>query len=134
MGINWSATALALAVGMVVAGVWYGKAFSALWAALTGIDPADSKRASRRNMVQLLIANGLSAVGLAFGIAIAAEAAGDDSVWLALVVGFAAWSTLSASTLLQHNAFELKPAKLTVLNTAYQLVLFLAMALVIGLF
>lgn len=41
--------------------------------------------------------------------------------------------TLSASTLLQHNAFELKPAKLTLINTAYQLALFLAMSLAIGL-
>ncbi|WP_240192501.1 DUF1761 domain-containing protein [Glycomyces sp. YM15] len=31
------------------------------------------------------------------------------------------------------RSFELKPAKLTILNSAYQLVLFLAMALVIGL-
>jgi hypothetical protein len=57
----------------------------------------------------------------------------DDSVWPALIVGLVAWATLSATTLLQHNAFELKPPKLTFLNNAYQLVLFLAMALVIGL-
>jgi hypothetical protein len=54
-------------------------------------------------------------------------------VWPALVVGLVAWATLSATTLLQHNAFELKPRALTFLNNAYQLVLFLAMALVIGL-
>jgi hypothetical protein len=134
VGINWLAVLLAFGVGMAVAFVWYAKVFADLWAQLAGVDPAELKKAGRRNMVQLLIANGLSAIGLAFGIAIAAEAAGDDSVWLALLVGFAAWLTLSASTLLQHNAFELKPAKLTLLNNAYQLVLFLAMALVIGLF
>jgi hypothetical protein len=41
--------------------------------------------------------------------------------------------TFSATTLLQHNAFELKSARLTVLNSAYQLVLFLGMALTIRL-
>src|SRR5262245_46955490 len=55
------------------------------------------------------------------------------SVWMALLVGFAAWLTFSATTLIQHNAFELKPAKLTAINTGYQLALFLAMSLVIGL-
>ena len=60
-------------------------------------------------------------------------ATGNGSLWLALLVGFGAWLTFSASTLLQHNAFELKPARLTVLNSAYQLVLFLGMALTIGL-
>jgi len=84
-------------------------------------------------MIQLLVANGVTAIGLAFGIGIAAAATGNHSVWMALLVGFAAWLTFSATTLLQHNAFELKPAKLTAINTGYQLALFLAMSLVIGL-
>ncbi|MEV0671531.1 DUF1761 domain-containing protein [Mycobacterium sp. NPDC050441] len=62
------------------------------------------------------------------------SATGIHSVWLALVVGFAAWRAFSATTLFQHNAFELKPPKLTAINTAYQLALFLAMSFVIGLF
>lgn len=133
MEFNWLGTALAIVVGMVVAGVWYGKVFLALWWRLTGIAPEDSKKASRRNMVQLLIANSVTAVGLAVGDAIASKALDDDSVWPALLVGLVAWLTFSATTLLQHNAFELKPPKLTLLNCAYQLVLFLSMSLVIGL-
>ncbi|MDT7749982.1 MAG: hypothetical protein QOD96_3644 [Pseudonocardiales bacterium] len=39
----------------------------------------------------------------------------------------------SLTTLVQHNAFEQKPARLTVINSAYQLTLFLGMALAIGL-
>ncbi|TCO55786.1 DUF1761 domain-containing protein [Actinocrispum wychmicini] len=134
MEINWLATVLAFVVGMVVAVVWYSKiGFVAVWGKLTGITPEDTKKASGRNMVQLLIANSVTAVGLAVGIGIASKAAGDDSVWLALLVGLVAWLTFSATTLLQHNAFELKPPKLTLVNISYQLVLFLAMALVIGL-
>jgi hypothetical protein len=45
----------------------------------------------------------------------------------------AAWLAFSATTLLQHNAFELKPPRLTVINSAYQLTLFIAMTLAIGL-
>lgn len=134
MQINWLGVVLALVAGMVVAGVWYGKLFLALWWNLTGITPDQSKAASRRNMNQLLIANAVTAVGLAAAIAVTASQTGNDSVWLALAVGFAAWLAFSATTLVQHNAFELKPPKLTVLNIAYQLVLFLAMSLVIGLF
>lgn len=133
MEIDWLATVLAIVVGMAVAGMWYGKVFLAVWWKLTGIAPEDSKKASRRNMVQLLIANSVTAIGLALGIEIASAAFGEDSVWLALLVGFVAWLTFSATTLLQHNAFELKPPKLTIINSSYQLVLFLAMALVIGL-
>lgn len=133
MEINWLGTVLAIVVGMAVAGVWYGKAFLAVWWKLTGITPEQSKNASRRNMVQLLIANSVTAVGLAIGIALASKASGDDSVWQALLVGLVAGLTFSATTLLQHNAFELKPAKLTFINISYQLTLFLAMSLPIGL-
>lgn len=134
MEINWLGAALAFVAGMVVAFFWYQKGYFAThWERLTGIGPERSKPVRTRNMIQLAIANCLTAVGLAFGVEIASAATGIDSVWLALLVGFVAWLTLSATTLLQHNAFEQKPAKLTIINTGYQLVLFLAMSLVIGL-
>ncbi|TDD58617.1 DUF1761 domain-containing protein [Kribbella antibiotica] len=132
MNINWLAVVPALVVGMVVARLWYGKFFLAAWWKLTGIRPEESKQASKKNLTQLLVANAVTAAGLTIGIGVAASATDDDSVWLALLVGVAVWLTFSASTLLQHNAFELKPAKLTLMNCAYQLVLFLGMALTIG--
>ena len=100
---------------------------------LTGVTPERSKPARVRNMTQLFIAVSLTALGLALAIGITAEATGNDSVWIALLVGLASWLALSASTLLQHNAFELKPARLTIINAGYQLVLFLVMSLVLGL-
>lgn len=132
MELDWLAIVAATVVGMVVAGTWYGKAFTTLWSSLTGVAAADSQKASRRNITQLLVANGMTAVGLTAGIKFTSMAVGNGSVWLALLVGFAAWLAFSASTLIQHNAFELKPPQLTVLNSAYQLVLFLGMALTIG--
>ena len=135
MEINWLGVVLAVAAGMVVAFAWYQDGFLGThWKKLTNNSPERSKAAQIRNMIQLLIANGVTAIGLAFGIGIAAAATGEDSVWMALLVGFAAWLTLSATTLLQHNGFELKPAKLTAINIGYQLALFLAISLVIGLF
>lgn len=134
MGINWLGAALAFVAGMVVAFIWYQKGFIAnAWERLTGVTPDRSRPARARNMTQLLIANCVTAIGLTAGITITSKATGDRSVGLALLVGLAAWLAFSASTLLQHNAFELKPATLTVINTGYQLVLFLAMSLVIGL-
>ncbi|MFI1236733.1 DUF1761 domain-containing protein [Nocardia salmonicida] len=134
MEINWLGAALAFVAGMVVAFIWYQKGFIAnAWERLTGVTPDRSRPARARNMTQLAIANLLTAVGLAAGSSLASEATGDESVGMALLVGFAAWLTFSASTLLQHNAFELKPARLTVINSSYQLALFLAMSVVIGL-
>ncbi|PKV76722.1 DUF1761 domain-containing protein [Nocardia fluminea] len=134
MEINWLGAALAFVAGMVVAFIWYQKGFIAnAWERLTGVTPERSRPARARNMTQLAIANLVTAVGLAAGISLASEATGDESVGMALLVGFAAWLAFSASTLLQHNAFELKPARLTVINSSYQLALYLAMSVVIGL-
>lgn len=134
MEIGWLGVVLAVVAGMVVAFLWYQKGpIADAWETLTGVTPERSKPARARNMTQLLIAVILTAVGLALAIAAATEAVGNDSVWIALLVGFVAWLAFSGSTLLQHNAFELKPAKLTIINTGYQLVLFLVMSLVLGL-
>lgn len=134
MEINWLGVVLAFIAGMAVAFAWYQEGIlGAHWQKLTS-NPLERSRAARtRNMIQLFVANGVTAIGLAFGIGSAAAATGHDSVWMALLVGFAVWLTFSATTLLQHNAFELKPAKLTAINIGYQLTLFLAMSLVIGL-
>lgn len=134
MEINWLGAALAFVAGMVVAFLWYQGGFIAnAWERMTGVTPDRSRPARTRNMTQLAIANLLTAGGLAAALSLASAATGDESVGMALLVGFAAWLTFSASTLLQHNAFELKPAKLTVINSSYQLTLFLAMSVVIGL-
>lgn len=134
IGINWLGVVLAIVAGMVVAFLWYQKGpIANAWEKLTGVTPERIKPVRVRSMLQLFITVIIMALGLAVVIQIAAEATGNDSVWGALLVGLAMWVAFSASTLVQHNAFEMKPAKLTLINTGYQLVLFLAMSLMLGL-
>ncbi|WP_454295298.1 DUF1761 domain-containing protein [Salana multivorans] len=134
MEINWLGVLLAFVAGMAVAMAWYSKgAIADAWEKLTGITPERNKPVRNRNLALLAVANAMTAVGLAWGIEAVSAATGKDSVWLALLVGLVAWLTLSATTLLQHNAFEQKPARLTMINSGYQLALFLAVSLVIGL-
>ena len=130
---SWLAAAAATVVGMIIAGIWYTKAFGDAWIKLTGVTKEDSKKAGKTPMVILLVTNFVFAAALTASIAVATEFFKDNSVWLALVVGFAMWLGFSATTLLQHNSFELKPVKLTLINNGYQLALFLGMALVISL-
>lgn len=134
MDLNWLGIALGFVAGMVVAFLWYSDwHFGSRWAKLTGIAPERSRAARTSNMVQLALANALTAVGLGCAIAATFWATDTRSVGLDVLVGAVAWLTLSMTTLLQHNAFELKPMALTVLNSEYQLTLFLAVALASGL-
>jgi hypothetical protein len=134
LDISWLAVVVAIVVGMVIAWVWYSDwgLVGGTWRKLTGITKADSVRAGKRPFVVLVVAIVVTALALAVACSIASAVFG-DSVWLALAVGLAAWLGFSVSTLVQHNGFEQKPVRLTMINSAYQLVLFLGMALPIGL-
>lgn len=135
MEISWIGVLLAFVAGMVVAMAWYSKGLIAdSWEGLTGITPERSKPVRTQNLTLLAVSNAATTVGLTFAVGLTSAATGNDTVWMAAVVGAVAWLTLSASTLLQHNSFEQKPLKLTTINAGYQLALFLAITLVLGLF
>lgn len=126
---------VAIVVGMAIAWGWYSDwgLVGGTWRKLTGVTKEDSARAGKSPFAILVVCIVVTALALAVACAIAAAYFGSDSVWLALAVGLAAWLGFSLSTLAQHNGFEQKPGRLTVINSAYQLVLFLGMALAIGL-
>lgn len=133
--VNWLAVAIAAIVGTAIAGIWYQEpVFGKAWRKATGVTPKQSKQAGNAPMVVLLLVNFVTAVALASLVYIASHFFKDYSVGFALLVGAVAGLTLSVTTLIVHNGFELKPKKLTLINVAYQLAIFLAMTLVIGLF
>lgn len=133
--ISGPTVVVASLVGMVIAWVWYSDwgLVGGRWRALTGVTKEDSTRAGHRPFAILVVAIIATALTLAAACSIAAAGLGSDSVWLSLAVGASAWLGFSLSTLAQHNGFEQKPARLTAINSAYQFVLFLGMAGVIGL-
>ncbi|MFC7624727.1 DUF1761 domain-containing protein [Microlunatus sp. GCM10028923] len=135
LSISWLAVVAAIMVGMVIAWVWYSDwgLLGPRWRQLTGVTKADSVRAGKRPFVILVGSIIVTAVALALACAVAVGFFGGGSPWIELAVGAVAWLGFSASTLAQHNGFEQKPVRLTMINNAYQLVLFLGMSLVIGL-
>ncbi|WP_086829740.1 DUF1761 domain-containing protein [Allokutzneria sp. NRRL B-24872] len=135
LSISWLAVVAATAVGMAIAWLWYSDwgLAGGLWRKLTGVTKEDSERAGKRPFVVLVASIVLTALALASASSVASGFFGSNSPWVALAVGLVAWLGFSLSTLAQHNGFEQKPGRLTALNSAYQLVLFLGMAIPIGL-
>lgn len=133
--ISWLAVGAAVMVGMVIAWVWYSDwgLVGSTWRGLTGVTKADSVRAGKAPFVVLIAAIIVTALTLAITSSAASVVMGSDSFAVALLVAFLAWLGFSLTTLAQHNGFEQKPKRLTAINSAYQLVLFLGMGLVIGL-
>lgn len=135
LSISWLAVVAAIVVGMVIAWVWYSDwgLAGAAWRKLTGVTKEDSVRGGKKPFVVLVASIIVTALGLAVACSIASAFFGSDSVGIDLAVALATWLGFSLSTLAQHNGFEQKPVRLTVINSAYQFLLFLGMALAIGL-
>lgn len=134
LDISWVAVGVAILVGMVIAWVWYSDwgLVGGTWRQLTGVTREDSARGGKRPFMILVLSIIVTAIVLAVACSVAAQNFDNDSLWLAIVVGLAAWIGFSLSTLAQHNGFEQKPGRLTVINGAYQGALFLGMAIPIG--
>jgi len=135
LSISWLAVVVATVVGMAIAWIWYSDwgLVGGAWRKLTGVTKEDSVRAGKGPFVVLVASIIVTALTLAAASSIASGFFGTDSFWIALAVGFVAWLGFSLSTLAQHNGFEQKPGRLTLINSAYQLVLFLGVAVPIGL-
>lgn len=133
--INWLAVAIATFIGTAIAGIWYQEpVFGKAWRKATGVTPKQSRQAGNAPMVILLLVNLVTAIALACLVQICAYFFDDYSVPFAVLNGAVAALALSATTLIVHNGFELKPKRLTLINATYQLVIFMAMTLIIGLF
>ena len=135
LSISWVAVVVAIVVGMAIAWVWYSDwgLVGSTWRNLTGVTKEDSVKGGKGPFVILVASIVVTAVALAVACSVASALFDSDSVRFALAVGFAVWLGFSLSTLAQHNGFEQKPVRLTLINGAYQLALLLGMAVPIGL-
>ncbi|MFI1235608.1 DUF1761 domain-containing protein [Nocardia salmonicida] len=135
LSISWPAVVAEIAIGTAIAWIWYSDwgLVGGVWRKLTGVTKEDSERGGKGPFVVLVASIVVTALALAAASSVTSGFFGIDSFWAALAVALAAWLGFSLSTLAQHNGFEQKPGQLTVINGAYQLVLFLGMAVPIGL-
>lgn len=133
--INWIAVVIATAIGTIVAGIWYQEpVFGKVWRRLTGVTAKQSKQAGNTPIFAMLLANFITAIALAFMLNILSTFFENHTIWFGLLCGLVTCLAFSITTLIVHNGFELKPRKLTFINSLYQFVLFLSMTLTISLF
>lgn len=133
--INWIAVIAATVIGTAIAGIWYQEPiFGKVWRKLTGVSPKQSKQAGNIPMIAMLLSNFMTATALASMIYVISNFFENHTIWFSLLGSSVACLAFSVTTLIVHNGFELKAKGLTVINSTYQLALFLSMALVISLF
>ncbi|WP_416377542.1 DUF1761 family protein [Arthrobacter sp. JZ12] len=119
---------------MIVGSVWYApKVFGNYWMRVAKVTPGESKDAVKPLLVTLVVSF-VSAWVLAGSAAIAQEFYGGNFLANTLITALILWAGFTAARFITHDAFEGRPVGLTLLNCAHELVTFVVMALVIGLF
>lgn len=133
--INIWAVLLATVSTMVVGSIWYTpKVFGTRWAALAKVDLDGSARSAVWPIVITVIVSFISALVLAGAASIAHDFYGGSFLVNTLVTGGFLWGGFTAARFITHDAFEGRPAALTLMNIAHELVTVLIMALIIGAF
>ncbi|HEU5222623.1 MAG TPA: DUF1761 domain-containing protein [Candidatus Lumbricidophila sp.] len=131
--VNFWAVLLAMLSTMVVGTVWYTpKVFGTTWMRLAKIDPSKQGSAVVPILITLVVSF-LSAWMLAVVVQLAYAAnAGSSYLAVALLVSVLVWIGFVAARFITHDAFEGRPGSLTILNIAHELVTFVVMGLIIG--
>lgn len=120
---------------MVVGSIWYTpKVFGNYWMRVAKVDPGGDARGVWKPIVLTFAVSLVSAWVLAGSAVIAQGFYGGGFLANTLVTALILWAGFTAARFITHDAFEGRPVGLTVLNCAHELVTFVVMALVIGLF
>jgi hypothetical protein len=130
--INWWAVILATLSTMVVGTIWYApKVFGNWWEKAARVETKSNAVVA---IVLTVIVSFISAWVLAGAAAIAQEFYGGSFLANTIITAIILWAGFTAARFITHDAFENRPRMLTLLNISHELVTYLVMALIIGLF
>ena len=133
--INIWAVLVATLSTMVVGSIWYTpKVFGNYWMRVAKVSPSGEAKDAVKPILITLAVSFVSALVLAGSVAIAQEFYGGSFLGNSLITAVILWAGFTAARFITHDAFEGRPAGLTALNCAHELVTYLVMGLVIGLF
>jgi hypothetical protein len=133
--INIWAVLLATLSSMVVGSIWYTpKVFGNYWMRVAQVTPSGNSKDAVKPILITLLVSFVTAVVLAGAAALSQHFYGGNFLANTLITAVILWAGFTASRFITHDAFEGRPAGLTLLNCVHELVTLLVMALIIGLF
>ncbi|WP_150308485.1 DUF1761 domain-containing protein [Planctomonas psychrotolerans] len=131
--INYFAVLLATLSSMIVGSIWYTpKVFGAYWMRTAGVTPSGDTKDAIGPILLTLVVSFITAWVLAGAAYISMEFYGGGLLVNAVVTAIVLWAGFTAARFITHDAFDRRPAGLTVLNVAHEFVTLVVMALIIG--
>ncbi len=124
--INWLAILVAVLIGMVLGALWYGPLFGKTWAKLWGF----AKDGPKDGFAKAMVFDGIFLFAMAYVlrhvIVLSQNFYDNSALQIGLSTGFFMWLGFALPVLGVIYMFARKPTKLLVLDSAYQLVVLLA--------
>jgi hypothetical protein len=131
--VNLLAVTLAMMSSLVVGSIWYAPSvFGKVWMKLTRQENRKGGGSVWKPIAVTAVVSLLTAYVLAHVIFLAHQFFQQSFLQDALSTAFWLWLGFVAARFVTHDAFEGRPAKLTLLNSAHELVTLEIMALIIG--
>lgn len=119
---------------MIVGSIWYARpVFGNIWIKLAKIDMSKDKGSVARPIIVTLIVSLITSYVLAHVAYLSNQFFHHSFLHDALTTAFWMWLGFTAARFVTHDAFEGRPAKLTLLNVAHEFVTIMIMGLLIGL-
>lgn len=131
--VNLVAVLLATISSMVVGSVWYAKpVLGNAWFKLVGMTDEKAKKGAGKAIAITVVVSFITAYVLAHVAYLSNSFFQNSFMQDALTTAFWLWLGLTAARFVTHDVFEQRPAKLTIMNVAHELVTLMVMALIIG--
>jgi hypothetical protein len=136
LGINLLIVLLAAVAGFVLGGLWYSPfLFARPWMVAMGYDPDDKSKVQemQKGAGKLYALSLLASLVSAFVLAKIVDITTVNSALYGIKVGFAIWLGFVATVQFTDMVFSKRPFKLFLINTGYQLVVYLVMGAILAL-
>ena len=131
--INYWAVILATLSSMLVGSIWYTpKVFGNYWMKAANVTPSGDAKDAAGPILLTLVVSFVTAWVLAGAAFISMEFYGGGFFGNAVVTAIVLWAGFTAARFITHDAFDRRPAGLTVLNVSHEFVTIVVMALIIG--
>lgn len=132
VSVNYVAVLLAMVSSMVVGSIWYARGvLGNAWIKLAKVDMKANKSAAMPIIVTAIVSL-ITAYVLAHVAYLSNSFFQNSFLQDTLTTAFWMWAGFTAARFITHDAFEGRPAKLTLINVAHEFVTLMVMGLVIG--
>jgi len=132
--VNVWAVLAATASSMIVGSIWYAQSvFGKTWIKLAKIDMKKDRGSVAKPIGITLVVSLVTAYVLAHVIYLSNQFFHNSFLQDALMTAFWVWLGFTAARFITHDAFEGRPAQLTLLNISHEFVTIMLMGLIIGL-